>query len=284
MGTKKRLFLFAAFDSKNIHNGIIDDTLIIYIRELSEIGDVVFFQDNEAAESELKKIAPFVLFANAARHGEYDFGSYKRGYLWARDNSLLDNYDWVYLVNDSVYAPLYPLRPVIETLESKNTDVTGMVFTDRKKNPHIQSWFIGTSKKVFMSGYFYSFITSVAKPNNKSDIYKYEDGFTELCKQNNLRSAAAYYVRNREIYNNIKGLFRKDLPFMKKKAFRRRHGALGRQTLYVLNNISPELKAAIVKHAQYLYGEDYVNKFLTNSILKIFYRKISYAVYRLLKG
>ena len=283
MEKNKRLFLFAAFDSKNIHHGVIDDPLVIFLRELSTLGDVVFFMDNDVADSELEKITPLVLFAGAARHGEYDFGSYKRGYLWVRDNNLLDNYDWAYFVNDSVYAPFYPLRPIIETLESKTADATGMVFNARKRNPHIQSWFFGTSKKLFMSDYFDSFITSVVKHSNKRAVYQYEDGFTELCKQNSVQISAAYYVRNREIYNNVKGLFCKGLPFMKKKVFRRRYGALGRQVLYVLNHISPELSSAIIKHAQYLYGEDYVNRFLTDNILKIMCRYIRYAGYKLFK-
>jgi len=270
--------LFAAFDSKNIHDGVIDDSLLMYVRELSGLGDVVFFQDNDVADSELEKIAPLVLFAGAARHGEYDFGSYKRGYLWARDRRLLENYDWLYLVNDSVYAPLHPLRPLVEALESKNADVTGMVYNARKKKPHVQTWFFGTSRKVFLSDYFDGFITSVVRHEEKGAVCRlYEDGFTELCKQKNLHIAAIYYVRFREVYNDIKGLFLKGLPFMKKKAFTRRHGALGRQVLYVLNHISPELRSAIIRHAQYLYGEDYVGKFLTCNMLKIFSRYIIYA-------
>jgi len=282
MKKKKRLFLFAAFDPKDVHNGIIDDSLIMYIRELSKLGDIVFFQDNDT-KSELKEIAPFVLFANVKRHGEYDFGSYKYGYLWAKNNNLLNNYNWIYLVNDSVYAPLHPLGPIIEDLETKDVDVTGMVFTARKKRSHIQSWFVGISKKIFMSDVFDSFITSVTKHENKRAVYKYEDGFTELCNQKEWSYDTAYRVRNREIYNNIKGLFCKGLPFMKKKAFKRKCGALGRQVQYVLNHTSPELRSAIIKNVEYLYGKEYVNRFLTGNLLKIAYRNIQYLCSKLLK-
>lgn len=280
MEKKKRLFLFASFDPKNINDGKVDGTVICYINELSKLGDVVYFQDNDISESELSKISHLVLFACATRHGEYDFGSYKRGYLWARNSNLLENYDWVYLVNDSVYAPLHPLHPIIETLEGKNVDVTGMVFTARKKRPHIQSWFIGMSKKIFMSDVFDSFITSVVIHDDKRAVYKYEDGFTELCNQKKWNYDTAYRVRNREIYNNIKGLFCKGLPFMKKKAFKRKCGALGRQVQYVLNHVSPETRSAIIKNAEYLYGKDYVNYFLTNNLLKIAYRNIKYVWYK----
>ena len=79
----KRLFLFAAFDKDNI----VDDTLIYYIKALSKFGDIVFVMDNNLSTAEIQKISkiPNVLYTNATKHGEYDFGSYKRGYIWAQD-------------------------------------------------------------------------------------------------------------------------------------------------------------------------------------------------------
>ena len=48
----KRLFLFAGYDK----DGIVDDTLIYYLSELSKLGDIVFVMDNDASETELNKI------------------------------------------------------------------------------------------------------------------------------------------------------------------------------------------------------------------------------------
>jgi len=147
--TKKRLFLFAAFDPKNIDDGRIYDTTILYLSELAELGDIVYFQDNDVGSSELKKIAPLVLYAEAKRHNEYDFGSYKRSFTWVRNNQLLDNYDYLYLVNDSVYGPFFPLSEYLENMEANNSDVVGMIYNTRKRGPripHIQSWFLGVSK------------------------------------------------------------------------------------------------------------------------------------------
>ena len=36
--------------------------------------------------SELEKLAPYCLYTSGIRHGEYDFGSYKRAYIWAKQN------------------------------------------------------------------------------------------------------------------------------------------------------------------------------------------------------
>ena len=95
----RRLFLFAGYNA----HGLIDESLIFYIRALSKCGDVILCMDSDCSDSELKKITPYVLHATAQRHGEYDFGSYKRAYLYAADTGILDKYDFVYIVNDSVY-------------------------------------------------------------------------------------------------------------------------------------------------------------------------------------
>lgn len=277
MEKKKRLFLFAAFDPK----GIIDDSTIYYISELSKVGDVVYFQDNDVVEIELSKIAHLVLFACGTRHEEYDFGSHKRSYLWVRENNLLDNYDWVYLVNDSVYGPLYPLLPILEKLETSHADVVGMAYPARKKVPHIQSWFLGVSRKISTSEWFNVFITSVVKQKQKVNVCNlYEIGFSALCREKGFDFAYIAIIRRRwhRTYTNPKYLFRKGIPFFKKAAFIYRGGIAGRQVLYILNNVQPNLQEIITKNAEYLYGKDSVRDVLTKNMLKIFYRNVKYLV------
>ncbi|MCQ2562785.1 MAG: hypothetical protein MJ158_04195, partial [Alphaproteobacteria bacterium] len=90
----KRLFLFAGYDK----NAIIDDALIYYVQALSMIGDVIFVGDSAFSGKELNKIKPHTIYAAGKRHGEYDFGSYKRAYQYANDHKLFRNYDYIYMV------------------------------------------------------------------------------------------------------------------------------------------------------------------------------------------
>lgn len=176
----KRLFLFASYDKDKK----IDDSLLYYLRSLSELGDIIFVMDNDVSVIELKKLfkIPNILHVYTSSHGEYDFGSYKRGYIWARDNKRLKNYDWLYLVNDSVYGPLYSLRPLLDNLENKGADFIGMTENHNKNIPsHIQSWFIGLSKPIFTNKLFDEFISNVSRQQSKWDIImKYEVGLTQL--------------------------------------------------------------------------------------------------------
>ena len=181
MQKNKRLFLFAGYD----RDGIVDDALIMYVRALSAHGDVVLCMDSDCKKSELAKLKPYVLHAMANRHGEYDFGSYKRAYLYARDNDLLNNYDNLYLVNDSVFGPLFNIEQTLKNMESTNTDATGMVVATHKTHKYMESWFVRLNRKIFLSLWFDKFISSVQHEQFKYIItVKYEHGLTNIIHNN----------------------------------------------------------------------------------------------------
>lgn len=277
----KRLFLFAAYDP----DGIIDKSLIYYVQSLSKFGDIVLVMDSNASVSELKKLSPYVKYAHAVRHGEYDFGSYRRAYTYARDTAILSDYDFVYLVNDSVYGPLYDLSDYLNKMESKCYDAFGLVRNPNPKHPHIQSWFIGCKKSVFLSTWFDTFMTSITKQSDKGAITAlYEQGFTQNVIKNNLSWGCLHTVAGRGVYNNVKKLYRAKMPFIKKNAFVRMHGALGGQILYILNHIPPQTRDAIEAGARRVYGDQYVSWLLTRNPIKIIARNLHHALVKTLSG
>ncbi|MBQ8255340.1 MAG: hypothetical protein IJY99_00020 [Alphaproteobacteria bacterium] len=223
----KRLFLFAGYD----RDGIVDETLTYYLNELSKLGDIVFVMDNDTNDAELKKIKqiPNVLYAQAQRHNEYDFGSYKRAYIWARDNNILKNYDWIYLVNDSVYGPLNSLEPLLNKLEKNGANITGMTeYQDKNTPTHIQSWFVGLDKDIFSSHVFDSFMLSIQKESNKADIIcKYEVGMSRRLLRYGFKMFALMY--NQDDFEHfmydapIKAL-NQGIPFIKKRAISKLEG------------------------------------------------------------
>ena len=84
----KRLAVFASYSS----NEKIADYVLYYLKGLKKVCDaIIFIADNPLLAEELDKIKEFVVYAKAKRHNEYDFGSYKRGYIYAYNNRLLDN-------------------------------------------------------------------------------------------------------------------------------------------------------------------------------------------------
>ncbi|MCR4917470.1 MAG: hypothetical protein K5912_00825 [Alphaproteobacteria bacterium] len=280
MSQNKRLFLFAGFDK----NGIIDDALVYYVSNLSKIGDVVLCMDSNIPRTELQKLDKFVLHASAKRHGEYDFGSYKRAYAWAKKNLDLDTYDFIYIVNDSVYGPLVDISQTINQIEKLDTDAAGLVVSKHKTHSFMESWFVRLNKKIFTSKWFCEFISGIKKqPTKNSVTVKYEHGLSNLIKDNNCSWDGVYICHGRSTYNNPKVLFKRGCPFIKKACFIRHNGALGKEIKYVLDCADKSARQAVISSANKTYGPKHMKWLLTKNPFKIIVRKITYAVQKIKK-
>lgn len=265
----QRLFLFAGYDKNNI----IDDALVYYVSALSKLGDVIFVGDSDFPPQELKKLKPYTTYATAMRHGEYDFGSYKRAYLYAQDK--LSQYDYIYMVNDSVYGPLFDLESTLTKLESFGTDVFGIVQSRHKTYAPIESWFIGMRIKIAKTKWFYNFISGVQKQDSKENVtIAYENGFTDLLLAHDVDFKCLIKIHGRATYNKPLKLFYMGNPFIKKNCFIRHNGAVGCQISKILSKTKVADK--IIKSANAKYGKEYINWFLTKNPIKCFYRNIKY--------
>ena len=276
-----RLFLFAGYDPKSI----IDDALIYYVKKLSKYGDIILCIDSDCQKSEIDKIKKYTIHTIAKKHGEYDFGSYKRAYQYAHDKKLLKKYDYLYLVNDSVFGPTLDIEQTLKKIESVPNDAAGIILSKHKTHVFMESWFVRLNQKIFLSDWFYNFMLNITKEKDKADItIKYEHGLTNLITNNGCSWGALYTVWGRETYNQPKYLFCQGCPFIKKVSFVRHYGALGKQIKFILNHCDKDASNAIMKTAYRLYGEQYMKWFLTSNPLKILYRNIIYGISKLKNG
>src|SRR5699024_3709557 len=114
-GLVRRACLFAGYDP----DGLVDDCVLEYLRELSRHADVWYLADGDMRPGELEKLAGVTQGAWVVRHGAYDFGSWS---LLARDRvgwDALETYDEVLLVNDSCYL-LRDLNQVFSAMTAKS--------------------------------------------------------------------------------------------------------------------------------------------------------------------
>lgn len=244
----KRLFLFAGYDK----DGIIDDTLIHYLKVLSALGDIVLVMDCNVKDTSKLKNIKNILHIETKRHGEYDFGSYKRAYMWAHDKNLLNKYNWVYLVNDSVYGPLFDLEPCLIQMESKGVDLIGLTsYHDEYTPVHIQSWFLGLTKKLAASQILLNFMQSITHRKNKTElVYKYEVGLSRNILQHGYQMYAflnldTSFCSGNPVYKQPKLLLENFVPFIKKLALTNMVGSV-----YLLAHTSDTLNQLIFSHAE----------------------------------
>ncbi len=225
----KRAVVFAHYDKNNK----IEDYVTYYLKSLKDAEcDVVFVSCCELQNSEIEKVKNYVIHSICEKHDEYDFGSYKRGFLYLKNS--LNDYDELIFANDSCYGPIYPISEVFENMEKAECDFWGITknnFGYKKsighffiKRPHVQSYFIAFNKNIFMSEDFFNFMTSIVHQDRKKLIVsKYEIGLTELLLEKGYRYKvlvnAFENVNNitilkwRQIIENYK------MPFIKKSLF-----------------------------------------------------------------
>ena len=225
----KRAVIFAHYDKDNI----IDDYVIYYLKELKKIAEtIVFVSCCNLCNNQVEKVKTITSDIIAQKHDEYDFGSYKRGFLYLKDR--LDDFDELIFANDSCYGPLYPLENIFEKMENQALDFWGITknnFGYKKnikhcfvKRPHIQSYFIVFKKNIFTKDFFAEFIKSIKHQDSKKQIISnYEIGLTELLVNKGFKYKT--FINAYENINNItilkwRQIIEKyNMPFIKKSLF-----------------------------------------------------------------
>jgi len=182
----KRLAVFASYD----RNGIVHDFVVNYLKKLRAVADtVVFVADNTADEKERAKLNGLADIAIFEPHGEYDFGSYKRGINLAREKGLSDGCDELLLCNDSCFA-VAGMEQAFADMSKRECDFWGLS-ENREVERHLQSFFLVFKRKVFQSAAFICFFNAVERqPNARSVIDKYEIPLLKYFESAGFKSSA----------------------------------------------------------------------------------------------
>ncbi|WP_340539436.1 rhamnan synthesis F family protein [Nocardioides sp. GXZ039] len=203
----RRICLFAGFDA----GGVLDETVVDYVRDLSRFADVYYLCDSYLPPAELAKLDGIVRGAWAIRHGCYDFGSYAMLAHELVGWDTVSSYDELLLVNDSCYL-LRPLDDVFATMDARAADWWGLQATkgiaatrDAPSNAftepipldeartdylprwedddvydfHVGSYFLAYRRPVLDDPHFARLLESVHRQRGKAAIiHKYEIGLT----------------------------------------------------------------------------------------------------------
>jgi hypothetical protein len=181
----RRGAVFASYSG----DGTIHPYVVHYLEGLRKICDnIVFVTDSPLYPQEQRKLQGLVSCMIVSRHGEYDFGSYKRGWDWLRAHDGLRDVDELIFCNDSCYGPFRPLRDAFGSMARSKPDFWGMTaFHMGGKRPgqtryHLQSFFLVFQANVFTSNVFHTFMQQIRKlpePVRENVIATFEFSLTE---------------------------------------------------------------------------------------------------------
>ncbi len=216
----KRLAIFAFYNGK----GLINDYVVTYLEYLKEVSDsIIFVADNEPNIKELSKIYPLVSHIESYHHGEYDFGSYKIGFNYAKEHYLLDDVDEIILCNDSCFC-VDSLKPAFDKMDTKSCDFWSMTASNEYEL-HLQSFFLVVKKNLFSSELFSNYLNNVKHLDNFLEIVKtYEIPLKKTFEQKGYKGNS--FIKAPEKFNPtffpIKCMKAK-MPLVKRKIFTESH-------------------------------------------------------------
>ncbi len=200
----RRVCLYAAYDV----DGVVDDYVLDYLRELSRHADVYYLADGVMSSAELAKLSDLTVGAWAIPHGRYDFGSYSLLASELVGWETIEQYDEMLFANDSCYL-LRSLDEVFARMGGKAADWWGLQATkmdfsrseghsapihiaEAKRfhtdveawNPHyrthLSSYLLSFRRPVFTDPGFRRRLEAVVKQEFKDQvILKYEIGISD---------------------------------------------------------------------------------------------------------
>jgi hypothetical protein len=174
----RRIAFFAHYD----RDGVIEDYVIYYLKELRKIcSRILFASDCDVRTQDINKLEGIAEIVCATRHEEYDFGSWKR--CFEAVNYDLTGYDELIVCNDSCFAPVFSLEDFFGRMDAKECDWWGPTWgwwaEKNSGGKHVNSYFMVFKRQVLADPRFYDFWLQIKKQPTKHDvIVKYELGIT----------------------------------------------------------------------------------------------------------
>lgn len=260
----KRAMLFCHYDPQNV----VDDHVLYTLKALAAIDiDIFVLSTSQIGETCLRLLEPLAREIHQLPNTGMDWGAYKT-FLLERGIEPFRDYDELIFMNDSCYGPIFPLDELFGTIDSSECDFYGL--TESVNLPphydHLQSYFLGLKKQVFLDPAFMDFFLKLQISNNYAEIVRdgeiafskmlYDRGYkswTLVGPENEIWEEALDF-KPQLAYNGIPWLLRsKRLPFVKIKSF-----ATGIQGVNDRFNKGPDILAAIRKYSE--YPADLINR------------------------
>ncbi|ACC98421.1 Lipopolysaccharide biosynthesis protein-like protein [Elusimicrobium minutum Pei191] len=203
----KRIALLAGYHKK----GLISDYVVYYAKELAKISDVYYFADSEMKSGELEKLAPYVKFAGAKRHENYDVGSWQQ-IINMLGWDAISQYDELILCNDSCFVPVHDLKPIFDKASAQQDCdfwAMGKGYDWDSKTWHLYGYFMVYKQKVTQNAVFRNAISGFKIDKSWENICPFsefiwtqmfiEEGFkpkTAFDFKDNLGHSWRTYIKN----------------------------------------------------------------------------------------
>lgn len=227
-----RILVFIHYNSLSS----LDDYVVHWLKALRPLYKHIFLVSNSPLDkSHLEKLANLYDQYRERDNIGYDFGAAK-DVLLSLDKGFLEEFDWLTIMNDTCFGPLFPLEEAFNKMETGGADFWGM--TDHQETYrrcgkkleylpyHIQSYFLSFNKRVFTDSSFWEFWQNIQNHSLVDEVVRrYEIGLTQTLLKEGFKGEALVDTAqipssqpNLSLHNRLE-LFRKNLPTIKIRSF-----------------------------------------------------------------
>lgn len=255
----RRAAVFAMYSEHGRLDGYVRD----YLLSLSEVcATVLCVADNNLRPTDRAWLKSHSIGTITGRHGEYDFGSYKRGLHQLRAAGSLDDLEQIILCNDSCYGPIGGFADTMAKMAARDLDFWGIT-ANTQIQPHVQSYFVAFNNRVVADPAFWAFFDSVkVEPSVQEVVCNYEVPMTAVLEASGFRwgslidkTTPGFSVASREGPNlTLRPVYMVEAgsPLVKVKAFRKTRSNLDglAATLMAVQNKSPKVARRINEHSK----------------------------------
>ena len=192
----KSICIFAHFNKNNY----LEEYVIDYLKTIKELVDEVIFISTSDLDKDKKFILNKIVSKIIIKENEgYDFGSWKEGLLFIKNNYLyLPNE--IILCNDSCYISKKLGKKAIYSMRKyKTLDFWGITM-NYTVSKHIQSFFIVLNSRPLKDKKFWDKVISWENQNLKADYIDYEIDLTQFLLKENYKMATYINISKFNIF------------------------------------------------------------------------------------
>lgn len=229
----RRVAFFAHYDP----DGVIADYVVHYVACLFAAGvdEVYFASDSNVSGRELAKLPAGTKVVCTSRHGEYDFGSWKRCLIACQQENGIDGlsrFTDLILCNDSCYGPLFSLRPMFNAMDQRECDFWGITQVE-SSGGYYPSFFLVMRRRILDDPDFIGFLKRVGSFTDKR-LYceQYEMGICRLLEGKGYKGDCYLTQYNHLCHSAAQAMdpatFEAGLPFIRVMTARINPGGIAR--------------------------------------------------------
>lgn len=167
-----RYGIFVFYDSE----GIVQNYVLWLLNSFQDVfSKLVIVINGHIRKEEKLKFAVYTQYIYERENIGFDGGAYKDVFLRILKTETWQDYDEIFLINDTFYGPFSPWKDFLEIMERRNYDFwglscnpgrRGLFFAGREVLRHIQSYFICINRTLFLSSCFMDFWSQMEYPKS----------------------------------------------------------------------------------------------------------------------